>query len=208
MKKMNLTELTNLLNESIDDNESSDSRVSSNVSERRVRDYISKGIVDQGIKEGRNTYYTNEHLQQLIEVRKLQSGGLSDKAIKNISVSYYSNTDNLDTTETNINSSEQDLDSLLNSIEEKSQSNLRSFDNDSLSLQAMPIAAVSKSNLYGATSSLIEEETIKPIEFEEYSLSENSEIVLKFQKGFKIKDKNTLLKNIKHIIDKQETDHD
>lgn len=83
---MTLEELAEAANSLLDSSETEtknqDGRLSENVSPRRIRDYITKGLLDKPFKSGRNTYYSAHHLNQLVELRTLQSSGISEKYIR------------------------------------------------------------------------------------------------------------------------------
>jgi len=51
---------------------------------RTVRYYIQQGLVDRPIGEKRSAYYTDNHLQQLLTIRKWQDAGLSLDRIREI----------------------------------------------------------------------------------------------------------------------------
>ena len=44
---------------------------------RRIRFYMQRGLVDKACGSSRGSYYTEEHLNQLLTVRKWQEAGLS-----------------------------------------------------------------------------------------------------------------------------------
>lgn len=204
MIKMNLEQLTEALNEEIKKiNNSTDSRVSKLVSSRRIRDYITKNIIEQGIKEGRNTFYTEEHLKQLIEVRKLQIEGMSDKLISSLSQNYSS--ERLKESENKC-----ELNSLLNDIEKRSNNSFRSLSNID-NQKSNSLINTPKSQIYGQSFNIIKENKKESnyIEYKEYPLSQNNEIVLKIQKNFSIEDKKNILKKVEEIImNQQENNHD
>ncbi len=54
------------------------------VTRRTVRYYIQQGIVDRPKGEKRGSYYTNQHLEQLLEIRKWQRAGLNLERIKQL----------------------------------------------------------------------------------------------------------------------------
>ena len=65
---------------------SEDKRASDSVSVRRIRDYISKGLLEKPIKIGKIADYNESHLNQLVSLRELQKDGLSESSIKKLSV--------------------------------------------------------------------------------------------------------------------------
>lgn len=58
-----------------------DGRLKEHLTIRRIRDFLSKGILSKGIKNGRNVYYTDSHLNELIEIRNKQILGISDSTL-------------------------------------------------------------------------------------------------------------------------------
>jgi DNA-binding transcriptional MerR regulator len=89
MKNMSIEELAEIANRQLNEEklsfDNSDGRYGSEISIRRIRDYMSKGILDKPLKTGRNTYFTETHLNQLLNVRKLQAQGLSDSVMQKAS---------------------------------------------------------------------------------------------------------------------------
>jgi DNA-binding transcriptional MerR regulator len=178
--KMKLKELVDAVNSELSTQEYKDQRISSALTERRIRDYITKGILDQGIREGRNTYYNKEHLKQLIEIRKLQSKGVSDKLLVNFSTSYQDQNENQE--------SEQDLGDILSNIENRNVGTVH----DTYILR-------SKSALYSSTSSMIKE-NFEVNSYEEYPIDKEKNIFLKIRIGTKINDIDSSIEKAKKIL--------
>lgn len=59
-----------------------DSRVSRELTVRRLRDYIYKGLVSQPYKEGKYSVFTDKHLDEIYNVRMMNLSGYSDSVIK------------------------------------------------------------------------------------------------------------------------------
>lgn len=59
-----------------------DSRVSRDLTVRRLRDYIYKGLVSQPYKEGKYSVFTDKHLDEIYNVRMMNLNGYSDSVIK------------------------------------------------------------------------------------------------------------------------------
>lgn len=72
-----------LSNETLLNTEHKDQRSSSLLSVRRIRDYISKGLIADSTKIGKSAVYTEEHLAQLVAIRLLQSEGIPERYIQN-----------------------------------------------------------------------------------------------------------------------------
>mgnify|MGYP000303642762 CR=1 FL=1 len=192
--KIKLEELVknanNLLNK---EQKYKDQRISNELTIRRVRDYITKGILDSGIKEGRETFYTEEHLNQLIEIRKLQSKGISDKLLVNFSSSYQDINTNV-----NNKNNEDDLNSLLSGIES------RNDDNSSFT-RSIYTNSLSKSNLYSSTSNLMKE-NFKVDSYEEYPLDKDKTIFLKIKIGTNIEEIDSSIEKAKKILKQKKED--
>lgn len=54
------------------------------ISKRTIRFYIQQGLVAKPYGEKRGSFYTNEHLERLLEIKKWQNAGLSLERIKEI----------------------------------------------------------------------------------------------------------------------------
>ena len=86
MKKMTLEDLANEFNNSNKsvNHENFDKRMNEEISPRRIRDYVSKSILSKPLKDGRTVYYTESHLKELKDIRKLQKEGFTESyLIKN-----------------------------------------------------------------------------------------------------------------------------
>lgn len=90
--KYTIEELAQVVNSKLKDENNlsslKDNRFVDEISVRRIRDYITKKSISSPIREGRNVYFTDEHVNELLNLRKLQKSGLSEKFITN---SYSSN---------------------------------------------------------------------------------------------------------------------
>ena len=56
------------------------------VTKRTIRYYIQQGLVGRPEGEKRGSYYTNQHLEELLEIKKWQKAGLSLDRIKELLV--------------------------------------------------------------------------------------------------------------------------
>jgi len=103
-KQMSIEELAEEANKVISKKTSisSDKRMSDTISVRRIRDYISKKMMDKPYKEGRNTYYVQLHLDQLLTLREFQSEGLTESYIQKLSTPSVLSENNLRTNGDNI----------------------------------------------------------------------------------------------------------
>ncbi len=84
---MNLQEFTKTVNDLIAQEKTSsvsslsDSRIKEEISERRIRDYLNKGILSRPEKMGKSLVFTQDHVEQVLAIRALQSQGVSDSAL-------------------------------------------------------------------------------------------------------------------------------
>lgn len=82
MIKYSPNEIVDKVNElSPIDKDSEDGRMKE-LSVRRLRDFQSKGLVSEPEREGRNVFYTEKHLNELLSLRKLFQDGVSEATIQ------------------------------------------------------------------------------------------------------------------------------
>lgn len=84
-KYMTIEELSQKITETLKTQNTTDKRFSNVVTVRRIRDYLSKGVIDRPIKSGRGSYFTQYHFDQLLKVREMQVNGITENNIKKIS---------------------------------------------------------------------------------------------------------------------------
>lgn len=58
-----------------------DSRIRQEFSTRRVRDLITKELISKPFKDKNRNYYTEVHLEELLNLKELQNQGISDKVM-------------------------------------------------------------------------------------------------------------------------------
>jgi DNA-binding transcriptional MerR regulator len=64
-----------------------DSRTSKELTERRLRDYVSKRLVSPPLRDGRNSFYNDNHIKEVLQARVLNISGYTDSVIsKNVGV--------------------------------------------------------------------------------------------------------------------------
>lgn len=208
-KRMTLEELTDKVNNAmqIDGYQSLDKRHKEITTGRRIRDYISKGIVDKAEKDGRNVYYTNKHYEQVLYCRKLQQEGLNDQFIKKMVDNESANTDLQ--FNSYVTHSEKDLflqqqakstlDSLFSGSSSGSAVQINSLKQESFSA----LAATSATKKYIDTRSIANKK-IEVIEqyklLKEYPLDKDGKIFLKIEDNYEITDPEEILKKIKSIL--------
>jgi DNA-binding transcriptional MerR regulator len=83
--KLTIEELADKVNEILskqfDGNLLRDGRQSSVISTRRIRDYITKGLLEKPEGNGREKWFVQSHIDALVSLRLLQHNGLSDQYI-------------------------------------------------------------------------------------------------------------------------------
>lgn len=84
MKKYTAEDIVSIVNSKVSMGNISydDSRVSRELTVRRLRDYIYKGLVSQPYKEGKYSVFTDKHLDEIYNVRMMNLSGYSDSVIK------------------------------------------------------------------------------------------------------------------------------
>ena len=82
--KLTIEQLAEKVNKDLSTLSSEDKRFSNNLSVRRIRDYMTKGVLEKPFKDGKNTYFTERHYQKLIALREVQSEGISEVSVKKI----------------------------------------------------------------------------------------------------------------------------
>lgn len=86
-KKLTIQQLAQEVNSELKKTVSSatDARYSPEISERRIRDYMTKGLLDKPFGQGREKWFSKSHIEKLLALRNLQADGLSDQYLKKIS---------------------------------------------------------------------------------------------------------------------------
>lgn len=192
MKKFSLKEICEEVNNHFKNNNIEtikDKRISSELTERRILDYISKKLLDKPFGKGNDKFFTEEHLKNLIEIRHLQLNGLSEQNIKSINNVYEKSELDIPK-ENNIQTNALNLiHSFMNFNHEKKEisscSNMQKLNDN-----------INSSNL----------RTYTPIykNFKEYNLDTNIDISLKINQNdeHKIKKIELMLEEIKLVIKK------
>lgn len=82
-------EVNKRLKETNIDTSITDGRVSNLVTTRKIRDLMTKELIGKPFKDGRNNYFDDSHVEQIIHVKELQKEGASEKLIKGLGTSRY-----------------------------------------------------------------------------------------------------------------------
>lgn len=194
--------------------ENTDKRYSNELSVRRIRDYLSKGLLDKPFKNGKTALFGQQHLNKLIALRELQSDGLSEQYIKKLQdtepVVYMSSSQSFvndvnDVNEINHFSSEDinmqnEALSLINSFN-------KSVPNVSLSGNALGTSLTSK-GLVGAyyqqsesskSTALNTISTTSKI-WKEYQLDNEGKVFLKIENDYFPQEATQIIENLKNIL--------
>lgn len=209
IEKMTLEELTDKVNSAmqIDGYQSLDKRHKELTTGRRIRDYISKGMVDKAEKDGRNVYYTEKHYEQVLYCRKLQQEGLNDQFIKKM-IDNESLNNTIQVNSCNIPTEkdlvlQQEAKATLNSLLSGSISSPKSQLNRSFQDSFSALGATSATQKYIDTRTT-ENKKIELVEqyklSKEYPLDKEGKIFLKIEDNYELKDPEEILKKIKSIL--------
>lgn len=183
-----------------------DNRVSEEVSLRKVRDLLSKGLISRGIKEGRNVYFDEIHVEQILEYKKLQGQGVSERLLRSFSSEYITK---IDINENNQVSVENELSGLSDNsfgssaLDEISKitRNLNHNSNRSVVNKTnINDRALNSESLYKTTQSFRDLNKMSVKNFTEYPLEETGGLVLKVEGNYKAKNIEEILEKIKQII--------
>jgi len=220
-KQMSIEELAEEANKVISKKTSisSDKRMSDTISVRRIRDYISKKMMDKPYKEGRNTYYVQLHLDQLLTLREFQSEGLTESYIQKLSTPSVLSENNLRTNGDNI------FLSASGSTQSFSGSNDSALQNNALSLLAgmkqensVPLSILESSRSIGGSRSAVSgylsdqlspkynlDTKIMAISktWIEHPLDTDGKIFIKMEAGAKISNPEKVLEQLKTILNIQ-----
>lgn len=87
MKRLSIDELAEEVNKIIDKEPSlssslvTDKRRKKHITVRRIRDWQTRNEISPPIRDGRNTFYTNEHVKEVLKNREAQELGYSDRTM-------------------------------------------------------------------------------------------------------------------------------
>jgi len=207
--KLTIDELASEVNKNLSNLKSDDKRFSNNLSPRRIRDYISKGMLDKPFKDGKNIFFTELHLQKLIALREVQSEGISEDNIKKL-ISYESpieykyddinNTSNTDLLKANALDA---INEIINKEEMKYSATASSVNNLTNSISSSSIVSSLLEN-YNFKKTKDLSYVYKPISksWNEIPLLNNGKVHFRMESGttFNEKEKKEILENIKQIL--------
>lgn len=223
-----LVDKVNSLNVEGDINLNSESLVKSDarikvLTERRVRDYQTKKLISEPIKDGRNSFYTEEHVKQLVNLREMQKQGMSDSFMqKVVQESYYqpSSSNNDDTKDMNyfrgnvLIGASMPLNNLNSNPDNSLQSNLLNTLNNIVASSSTEEAGspVSKASSQALTTNLMKEigsqylssSSLQKFKYEtkqHYQLTQYMTIIIDKDKKLNEIEKNDLIKRFNEFIE-------
>ena len=193
-KKLSLEELADTVNSKLDVG-SIDARYSSVVSPRRIRDYVSKGLLDKPYGVGRDKWYGDEHVEKLLTLRRLQSDGISEQALKKLSSPSISNETDLKTNALNFLSDVQSRGYLSEPSSVALVGNTLMSNNNVESASAIELTDSILTKSVNTLSRQINRS------WSEYQLDAEGKFFLRVESGAKVKNGEEVLKQIKSILD-------
>lgn len=199
MKKFTLEELTKEVNFQIENKVFSnkdlnkiDLRYSEKLSERRIRDFTTKGLISKPIKEGRYVFYTEKHIEEIIKLREIQSKGISDNSILSITSSSKFNDENYNVFNKSLNNTS--LNSSVNneSLKDEIFSTIADIKKDT--------TKTDNSNLRGLL--LQGNNNLNLKKWEEYSMLNDNSVILKVDefKNISEEEAQAILSNVKIFL--------
>ena len=175
-----------------------DKRLKTEISVRRIQTYITQGLLDRPIKEGNRAYFNESHLEKLILLRQYTMSGLSDNSLKNIELlsSQYEENDS----QTEIKSKDDNLkNEALKAILDinSSMSNKGGNDNSHYSNNTKNFAINTQSRLLVSNIGTQLSKTTR--NWQEVQVDNEGSVFLKIESG-KVLDKKEVLKNIEKFL--------
>lgn len=205
-----------------------DGRLSEMVTVRKIRDLLTKRLISQPVKEGRQNYFDHNHVEQILSIKTLQKEGASEKLLRGLSSgSYLTSAEVQSNTEQDSNDSELKENALnvLNAISNRTKG---INEDQSVTASAFLAGVTGKSQPYGDSNSLSTRSTMESIilgssqeqkpellkvgmnymdshksgvkVFSEYPLDDTGRLFLKMEQGFTVTNKEETLKKIKQIL--------
>ena len=202
-KKFTLDELTIAVNNELKtkDLAATDSRQSKELSSRRIRGLVGENLISKPFKDGRNVYYTELHLNELIDFKTLQSVGLSEKSLLSFKTSIKEEEEKesytLDSLIRSIKTGETKKDSRIDNLQSNVSASSRPLNKQGLNSKTL----IDTLSSYSSTYNIIDETKNTPKDKEAHDTSEdvkasffkNDEIELETWNEYKLSD-NTILK--------------
>jgi hypothetical protein len=214
-------EVNRIIAETKENVQNADGRLSETITVRKVRDLLAKRLINPPVKDGRQNYFDDGHVEQILNIKSLQKEGASEKLLRGLSYGSYLNTGEQEVATNDYTDTDSDLKanamSVLNSITARSMGNkgasLESpsgtimpqvMANSSLkrgTMESIILGASGQGNdLFKAGTSYIDSHKTSVKVFSEYPLDDNGKLFLKMEQGFTVTNKEEMLEKIKQIL--------
>ena len=214
-------EVNRIIAETKENVQNADGRLSETVTVRKVRDLLAKRLITPPVKDGRQNYFDNGHVEQILNIKSLQKEGASEKLLRGLSSGTYLNLGEQESAIYDDSNKDNVLKanamSVLNSI------NARSMGSKGANLESaagiiVPQAitnslpkrdkiesfilggAVQGTELFKAGTSYIDSHKASVKVFAEYPLDDSGKLFLKMEQGLNITNKEEVLEKIKQIL--------
>ena len=217
-------EVNRIIAETKENVQNADGRLSETITVRKVRDLLAKRLINPPVKDGRQNYFDDGHVEQILNIKSLQKEGASEKLLRGLSYGSYLNTGEQEVATNDYKDIDKDSDlkanamSVLNSITARSMGN-KGASVESPSGMIMPQALNSSSlrrdkmeslilgasiqdrpDLYKAGTNYIDSHKTSVKVFAEYPLDDSGKLFLKMEQGLAVTNKEEVLEKIKQIL--------
>jgi hypothetical protein len=217
-------EVNRIITENKDVVQTADGRLSELITVRKVRDLLSKRLINNPVKDGRQNYFDNSHVEQILNIKTLQKEGASEKLLRGLSASSYLSLNEEDTSlvvTNNITDKDSELQanamSVLNSINARSITSKGAQLESAIAGSIMPqinshvkrstmetlilgSSATDKPDLLRSGMSYAGSHKNSVKVFSEYPLDDNGKLFLKMEQGYTVTNKEEMLEKIKQIL--------
>lgn len=214
-------EVNRIIAETKENVQNADGRLSETITVRKVRDLLAKRLINPPVKEGRQNYFDDGHVEQILNIKSLQKEGASEKLLRGLSSGTYLNLSEQETV--TYDDTDRDTDLKANAMSVLSSITARSMGNKGVNLESaagmiMPQAMTNSppkrdkmeslilgacgqgNNLFKAGTSYIDSHKASVKVFSEYPLDDNGKLFLKMEQGFTVTNKEEMLEKIKQIL--------
>lgn len=215
-------EVNRIIAETKENVQNTDGRLSETITVRKVRDLLAKRLINPPVKDGRQNYFDDGHVEQILNIKSLQKEGASEKLLRGLSSNTYINLNEQETATYDENDTNNEL--KANAMSVLSAINARSLGSKGVNLESaagmiMPQAMINsvpkretmeslilgastleKPELFKAGQSYRDSHKTSVKVFSEYPLDDNGKLFLKMEQGLNVTNKEEVLEKIKQIL--------
>lgn len=217
-------EVNRIITENKDVVQTADGRLSELITVRKVRDLLAKRLINNPVKDGRQNYFDNSHVEQILNIKTLQKEGASEKLLRGLSASAYLSLNEQDTSLVATNSNtDKDSELQANAMSVLESISARGIASKGVQLESaiggtilpqinspvkrstmetliLGASATEKPDLLrsGMTYAGSHKNSVKV--FSEYPLDDNGKLFLKMEQGYTVTNKEEMLEKIKQIL--------